>query len=755
MYCTKCGAKLAPEARFCRTCGRQAVRRPSRPDVGGRDGTTQSAAAEEGGAAKVEQRAPAEKEQGGTQTAPAEGGRASDVDQSGQWVPLSMQQNQVHGGAAPAQAPIKKGKGAGRKILSLALVLIAVFGIYFAVRLFGEMGDDLFKTGTLLTEEIKAGESRIIGDIHKTGWAVEIEEGTFDEDVEIVLDVSSLGDTSAVTAAEGNLVGGLVKINAKDSAGEDVVYLEKPVTISMRIPKAKVKLLKKEMNFYAVGCLVEGEWVLVHPDATNLAEGIVTFQTDHFTPFATISMEEQKLIKKLAEDYAKREWSKGTAKDQIMARLDLTFRDVFQEVGVTDSQDQKKLLNKIKLHTNFDRLMTKLEEGKEVDLSQECANITSDVLVTSYTKFPGSNAIPYVGSVPNMVEGTNQLLRGDYGDAAINYTKAVAKLFPPTKILNSAIEGVQFAGTLSRDWDRFSGNVAFIAYKNHIGENGRSIDFNDPEWKTVIGVLYGNDSKAKKQAVKEYATQKGLSVSDVEKNLDTGRIFEDFNKRLIGEYWERYQLDKELISKQAEHMKIVEGFMKAGFFERGTMGFDSGTSLQERVDELFAHRVYILDLFGGKMPVLSLGESSENNLHEAILNLIHAKGDIAKFMEWLDKKGYITGSLKEDTPDQEGYGGIYTGKSYGKPVLGGDTFELLYGALRIEERENGLLIGPCLENGDYESELQVFCEYNSETKLYEGSKFLEKGDDWTELIFHIKLKGSSDAPAVEGAYVQH
>lgn len=779
MYCTKCGAELAPGARFCRICGRQAVRRPSQPDVGGQDGTTQSAAAGEGGAVEVEQRIPVEDGQGGVQSASAEGGRASDIDQSGQsglpwgveqsgqsglpwgvekskqWVSPSMRNNQVHGGAAPVQVPVKKGKGAGRKILFLLFALVAVFGIYFAVRLFGEMGDDLFKTGTLLTEEIKAGERRTIGEIHKTGWAMEIEEGTFDEDVEIVLDVSSLEDTVAVVAAEGNLVGGLVKINAKDSAGEDVVYLEKPVTISMKISKAKAKLLKKEMNSYTVGCLIEGEWVLVHPDAADLERGIVTFQTDHFTPFATISMEEQKLIKKLAEDYAKREWSKGTAKDQVMARLDLTFRDVLQEVGVTDSQDQQKLLNKIKLHTNFDRLMTKLEEGKSVDLSEECANITSDVLVTSYTKFPGSNAIPYVGSVPNMVEGTNQLLRGDYGDAAINYTKAVAKLFPPTKILNSAIEGVRFAGTLSGDWDRFSGNIAFIAYKNHIGESGGSIDFNDPEWKTVIGVLYGNDSKAKKQAVKEYAAQKGLSVSDVEKNFDTDRIFEDFNKRLIGEYWERYQLGTELISKQAEHMKIVEGFMKAGFFERGTMGFDSGTSLQERVDELFTHRVYILDLFGGKMPVLSLGESAENNLHEAILNLIHARGDISKFMEWLEEKGYIAGSPKEDTPDQAGYSGIYTGKSYGKLVLGGNTLELLYGALRIEEKENGLLIGPCLENGDYESELQVFCEYNSETKLYEGNKFLEKGDDWTELIFHIKLKGSSDAPAVEGAYVQH
>ena len=192
MYCTKCGAELAPGARFCRICGRQAVRRPSQPDVGGQDGTTQSAAAGEGGAVEVEQRIP--------------------------WVSPSMQHNQVHGGAAPAQAPVKKGKGAGRKILFLLFALVAVFGIYFAVRLFGEMGDDLFKTGTLLTEEIKAGEIRTIGEIHKTGWAMEIEEGTFDEDVEIVLDVSSLEDMSKVIAAEGNLVGGLVNINAKASS---------------------------------------------------------------------------------------------------------------------------------------------------------------------------------------------------------------------------------------------------------------------------------------------------------------------------------------------------------------------------------------------------------------------------------------------------------------------------------------------------------------------------------------------------------
>lgn len=100
------------------------------------------------------------------------------------------------------------------------------------------------------------------------------------------------------------------------------------------------------------------------------------------------------------------------------------------------------------------------------------------------------------------------------------------------------------------------------------------------------------------------------------------------------------------------------------------------------------------------------------------------------------------------------FSGIYTGKSQGKPLNG--TFDkLLYDAVRIEETGSGLRVGPCLENGDHEQELQVLCEYNAESGLYEGVKRLESGDQWTELIFAVSITVKDGVPTADVAYVQH
>ncbi len=108
----------------------------------------------------------------------------------------------------------------------------------------------------------------------------------------------------------------------------------------------------------------------------------------------------------------------------------------------------------------------------------------------------------------------------------------------------------------------------------------------------------------------------------------------------------------------------------------------------------------------------------------------------------------------EATTEEAPVSGIYTGQSSGQYSSTGDTFELRYPAIRIEERSNGLLIGPCMENGDYEAELQVLCTYNADTGYYEGFSRLENGDQWTEMQFRADIHLDADIPSAEVAYLQ-
>jgi hypothetical protein len=132
---------------------------------------------------------------------------------------------------------------------------------------------------------------------------------------------------------------------------------------------------------------------------------------------------------------------------------------------------------------------------------------------------------------------------------------------------------------------------------------------------------------------------------------------------------------------------------------------------------------------------------------------------VCEFIDSSDGTYYVTGPespLADYTHEQLILSGIYTGESRGVHfTTTGETFELYYGAIRMEETGTGLMIGPCLENGDYESELQVFCTYNAETGNYEGVSYLESGDQWTELVFYAYIERSGSDMLAEVAYVQN
>lgn len=87
--------------------------------------------------------------------------------------------------------------------------------------------------------------------------------------------------------------------------------------------------------------------------------------------------------------------------------------------------------------------------------------------------------------------------------------------------------------------------------------------------------------------------------------------------------------------------------------------------------------------------------------------------------------------------DTEVKTGIYVGHSSGKRMDGWSFSDLRYPAVRIAETNGGLLIGPCLENGDYDANWQVPCVYNPVSGRYEGEKQLERGKDKMELFLSV------------------
>ena len=621
-YCPGCGGQLEAQSRFCRHCGR-AVKLPP------------------AGAMPVIS----------TTTKPAD-----DL-----WLKSAPQ---------PVMKPAKVKRTSRRssvhRLIAIAAVIlvIAVAGyllnpVFNTLRMKSRAAaaDKIFADGITVENTVMPDSKAAVGDLGQSGWALSAQKQTFSEETELFMDVLSYQESQQFTSADGEIIGSVMEITASAN-GQQIVYLNQPVTISMQIPSSDEYQNDKSAN-YVAACLLDDEWIYVHPLASDLAKGIITFETDHFTRFAVLSLEEHALVKKLAADYAKREWSKGNAKEQVMARLQMTIRDALASAGIEDEEQQDSIIMGIKQSNKYDSMVTSIEKGEQVDLNKQCAEMTSDTILSRYT-VPGAKMLPVMDVGSNLFQGTVEMDRGNYGRALVEYTKALAKAFPPTKMINSAIEGASFTGILARDWDRFSENISYRVFREYIGQNGSATSVNSPEWERVLTELYGSVPQAELEALKQHCQTENVSLDSLSDDREKVRqIFENYSGILKQRYSERYQLENELAGRQAEYSKVVEGMIKSGLLSRGTFAFPVDMDIRDRVDQLFVHRQYILDLFGGTMPVLSLGESSEDNLNEALTYALICRGDTGEFFSWLEEKGYIikkaaapTATIAADEPGQ-------------------------------------------------------------------------------------------------------
>ena len=523
-------------------------------------------------------------------------------------------------------------------IVTVAFLMSPVLGI-LQMKSRAASADKIFKEGIFLEQTLPNQKKTTMGSVDETGWALTISQGAFPADTDLTMMVKSYDESDHLAQSDGNVVGTPVEIIAS-SDNRAIVYLNKPMSISMQIP-SRVNFSKQDMDRYVAACLYDDKWFYVHPKAVDLANGVVTFETDHLTNFAVISLDDKVLIEKLAADYAKREWSRGNTKEQVMTRLKTTIQDALSDVGIKDRAQQEDIILSIKKTGKYDELVTDIENGKKVDLNRICSEMTADVIMAKYVDFPGSALIPGLDSTTSLAKGTAELERGNYKNAAGHYVKALAQAYPPTNMINSAIEGIQFAGILARDWDRFSESIAFKVYCENIEHKGSAHSITSPEWIRVLTELYGSMDKAEAAALAENSRQSGKPVSELKKDPTlVQKIFDDFSKNLKDRYTERYTLERDLEKQQAANVKLVQGMMKAGLLARGSLAYGFDMDIRDRIDQLFVGRAYILDLFGGKMPVLAMGESQEQNLNEALSYLLTCRGDNAEFIRWLKEKGY-------------------------------------------------------------------------------------------------------------------
>ncbi len=588
------------------------------------------------------------------------GAQLSDNVKSARGGAVSAPQNIEQTTSAPKAADtfVKKRGMPSRKILisAIAVVLVLAVGIGIVPRLFGGDGDPFVK-GTTVEQTVRPDRETTVGDLSQTGWQLDIPANAFESDLPLTMSVLSETERENYQNDAFKWIGTPVKIAA---GSENGVYLGRPVTVTMQIPKEQ-RIPKEKVDAYLAAYYNGESWDYIFPAITKVSEGYITFETYHFSLFSAVEPTEEEKIKLYTQKMAVQVWEDEEREKAFSDKVMDTFNEAFENMGISDETVKGKLLRSVAKESDFGTLLVSTERGDVADFGVKCGELAANALIKHLKmedalmdNITGKGAAVATG----LVKGALQLKDGNYTDATKELSSAFIGYFPVGRAYQAAVEVID-AGIAS--WKDYELDEA---YRNYVKDTvGGFATVSDDDWALMCATqMRGYLIRLQEEAKNAYCAVNGISRSELDKDKAlSARIASQAGANLRKTFEKRLASEKTIKGKEAEYVRIIEGFKKDLLLERGAFGFGFDTDIESRLRTLFAVRKNILDLFGGEMPVLKSGESAESNLNEAIAMWISFGPERrGEFYQWLEEKGYIEKVKPSATPAAPTYAWVLT-----------------------------------------------------------------------------------------------
>ncbi len=523
-----------------------------------------------------------------------------------------------------------------KKIILMILTACILAGLPTALT--GCSGSQPLEKGANAAETIQTDREYTLGSAQKTVWELKVPKNTFDESLSLTMDVLSEEEAKAYQSDAFELIGTPVKITA---GNEDSVRLNQPVTVTMRIP-ADMRVSAENADDYLVGYYTGDGWEYIFPDFTKVGEGYIVFETYHFSLFGVVKLTETEKIKLYTQKMALQTWEDEQREKAMTEKLQTMFNESFEKMGITDESVRGKLFNAIAKETDFGTLIVATKQGDPADFTAKCGEMAANALIKHFEladdalaeKLSAKGAAVTTG----LLKGAAAAVKGEYKDAAKEMASAFIGYFPAGRAYQAAIEVTQASIDTWKDYEL---NAAYQSYVGTAKSGQYGYKVNPDDWAALEIQMRGYLNRLQSESKDRYCAANGISRGELDKDEQLCRQIENetsitlkkmFERRLAGE--------QEIAQKENDYGKTIEGFEKSGLLKRGSFGYD-GMDVQDRLRSLFAARRTILDMFGGSMPVLSAGESAENNLNQAIgMWLSYGTKNRGEFYKWLREKGY-------------------------------------------------------------------------------------------------------------------
>ncbi len=489
--------------------------------------------------------------------------------------------------------------------------------------------------------EITADKEAEIGNLKKDGWTISIPAGTFDNDGNVTVEKAS---------ADGDLLTKPIEISVE---GKEHVRLNQPVKITMKLDEKNLpdaESFDRTVMAYWNG----SEWEPIIPDPVRLSEGVLEFETWHFSSYSGKLMNREEQIKLYAQKMAVENWSNENEDPTYIEKVKAVCNDYFDGIMLYDSEARKTIIDRV-LDMNIIPTTRELAaEGDIQALTHKCGELLAEATIDMVQENPLIKEILMVGlgNIGTIIEGTEAIKNGDYKTALVELTDLSVSLMGYGSVVGTlksvADLGIAAAEQGIMAWKDYEQECAYRAYAGLAKEGAYGYTLNSGDWETLIIQMRGYYNRLLSEKKEAYRRLHGKSkltddeVRTLKLQVDAG-LRKQFDARLANE-----QL---IAQKAAEYEKIIESFKNANLLNRLELGYKYEMTIEERLKSLFMIRQVILKMVGDDLSVFGSEKNREDNLSMAIAMWLAYGKDRTKFYDWMREQGY----LKKAGEATEGY----------------------------------------------------------------------------------------------------
>lgn len=488
------------------------------------------------------------------------------------------------------------------------------------------------------------------------GWRMEIPEGVFAEDEDLVFKVLSEEESAGYATNGMNLIGYPVSVEVSERSN---VRLVQPVTMTLNIPEDLRSTLNEEDLF--LGYMYDGEWIYTIPDDIDFEKGIATFKLQHFSFFALVEPSEAEQIETYAHMMAVKQYESDKVKNEFLNATKGNYDELFKSFGVKSEGMRNKFaadmvtwLESATLESGGVSPMDALvqmanaasqgEEGKraftEKYLEFTGKAITS-VLEKDVEKF--SSGFNVVGNLYKVAESLN--VGDEEGALTAVGDMLIGAAGPQAALVQSALN---YAVAKTQDAiDAFTENEVEKAYLAYIGKGNQRYGFDavEGDFETIFTLMGGGQRETEKMIIAHHVKKYGMKESDLTDEAKAILVKNAYNS-LKNRFDQRKVDEVQIEQRQSKEESFIAELKARGLLSASNnqkfFGLDSvyDYDVTTRLEQLYALKNKVLGMLDKKVAE-TISDKELATIIDQWITFNQAK-DRKSFYKYLREMKYIT-----------------------------------------------------------------------------------------------------------------